>query len=541
MWELADEFGFLANAEYLAGHNWPHMITSYYGYGYSLALIPLFYLCKTSVQLLQGVVIVNIICILLIYVISLTLMCKLCDFIHKNVLALIAALLCLYPYLAANTLKVTCECFLTMLTWLVWLLLYQALETKKKRYFILLGIAVPYAFFTHTRGLVLTITVFLIFLILCIRKHMKLNSFLIFGAVLILSYGAGFLLKNDIVAHVYTPDISIDTDGTGAVVNLINLEWILTRVEWFFADFKFYVYAFLCKNVYLFVASLGLCHLGIFAGIRNLWYAHKEKKSFSASDWVKFSIVLSFILMIGMILAAGAGILENVAYFYYGRYFEYLVCPLIFLGIAHCVAEGLEEKQFFKWFVFWGVCALGGMQLSNYLKSQVMSIDTNRIAAFSFVTKEVNQYPEVLEYLILYGSLGIFLIFLLCRKKETRKFILVPLIILFLVNDSATIQQITYINERDSGDNYIADYLIENVSDDDVFFVNTKYLYDRFYMRMQVLLGDKRLRVVEVEDVETIPAGAYFVAYNNDSTEAQLAPVAETVMPGRAFKLYQKQ
>lgn len=544
VWELLDEFGYLANADYLVHHNWAQLITSYYGYGYSLLLVPLFYICDTGLGLIQGAIIINMLCMLLTYIISLTLICKLCDFIPKNILAVIAAILCLYPHLTANVFKITCECFLAMMTWLIWLLLFKCLETKKTVYYVFLSLAVTYAFFTHTRALALTIMVVLVLALLCFKKQIEVKNCLVAGVTLAVFYCIGYLLKNYIIAGVYTASVDAVGNEANTLVNIIDLEWVTTRLSWIFSsDFVLYIYSFVCKNFYLFIAGLGLCHWSIFVVLRKLIVTGKEERKFSNVEWIEISIVLSFILMIIMQLTSGAGVLHNVTYFYYGRYFEYLLCPILFLGIKYYMTEGIKPVQYLAMFAFWGICFLGSMFLSQHLTAQTLIIDTHRIASFSFVTKEINQYINVLENLVLYGSLGLIVVFLLGVKEKTRIMILVPLCILFLVNNSANIQQIAYINERDLGDNSIANYLMENFEEDTIFFVNSDYRYKGYYTRMQVLLGDKKLQVIELEDIKRIPEGAYFVGYNSEQAFGQISAVSNSnpVMTGRAFILYQER
>ena len=55
VWELADEAGYLCNAAYLSGTDWSDVATTipYYGYGYSIVLIPLFFYAKMVYNLLE--------------------------------------------------------------------------------------------------------------------------------------------------------------------------------------------------------------------------------------------------------------------------------------------------------------------------------------------------------------------------------------------------------------------------------------------------------------------------------------------------------
>ena len=56
VWELADEYGYLANAAYMSGRDWSFMVDLYYGYGYSILLIPLFWIFDSGLSIIRGAV-----------------------------------------------------------------------------------------------------------------------------------------------------------------------------------------------------------------------------------------------------------------------------------------------------------------------------------------------------------------------------------------------------------------------------------------------------------------------------------------------------
>ncbi len=540
VWELPDEFGYLANAEFLAKNNWPQHITAYYGYGYSLLLVPLFYICKSGVGLIQGAVIVNIICVIFTYVISFCLMCKLCQTVEKWKLAFVAFVLCLYPYITANTLKVNCECFLTMLTWLAWFLFYECIEKKNKKTYVILGLVLVCVFFTHTRGLALVLAMSLLLFMMLVGKDKTVDFrmvLLCMGALVVFGI-AGYILKEVIVTEIYTG--SVGATAEEEIVNIINLDWILTRLRWIFSsDFVLYVYSLLCKVFYIGVASLGLAYGALFEGVRRIKQMINKKDSLSSANWVEIGIVISFVLMILMVLASGAGRVDLVAYFYYGRYYEFMICPLIFIGVKYFMEKGMKIEDFLAMLVVWGLSAAGCILLSNHITNSAIRLDTGRIAAFSFITQDIQDYAGVLEKLMLYSGFGMVLVFVCGIRKNIRPMVLIPVFVLFMANNSAGIEAILQSNTTALGDNRIADFLAQDYEQDSVYFVKTNYKYEGFHTRMQVLLNETQLEVVDVQDVEDIPTGAYFIGYNTNNGDAQVSGMSELVMEGTVFNLYQ--
>ena len=72
VWELGDEAGYLWNAAYFTGTDWSSFasVYAYSGYGYSVILIPLFWIARNGIQLIRGAYIINIMYANTIYCIS---------------------------------------------------------------------------------------------------------------------------------------------------------------------------------------------------------------------------------------------------------------------------------------------------------------------------------------------------------------------------------------------------------------------------------------------------------------------------------------
>lgn len=115
-----DPFGYLANAAGLSGYNWQDttmQIQRVYAAGYSLLLVPFFWICKSFVALSKCAYFLNI-CLFVIYYFIL---CRIADSIledifSKNVRSIICFIICLYPSNIYNIYTITPEILSLFLT-----------------------------------------------------------------------------------------------------------------------------------------------------------------------------------------------------------------------------------------------------------------------------------------------------------------------------------------------------------------------------------------------------------------------------------------
>ncbi len=538
VFELVDEYGYLANAEYLAKGKWGCKLAGYYGYGYSLLLIPLFFLCKTGIQLIHGAVLINSLIVVLMFWAEIAVTSKLCTRMDRYLRLLVSFILCFYPYIISSSMKIICECLLSLMVWVVWLLLFKILETKRSGFCILLGMTLAYLFYVHARTIPVIGTVLLIIGFLYIQKWIGVKQLTACVLSCMIVFGIGYWMKQELIKELYVGQALDSASGKGPA-NIINIDFIIERLRWLFSkDFKFYGYSLGCKVFYLFVSSLGLFPIGIYS-IAKAAVSDLKKQHLSNLVIVKMSIGSSFIIMILAILASGAGKLDQYSYFYYGRYYEYLILPIFFLGIDNCLSEEIRAKTLVYVILIFLVSGAFCIALSKYLTNLSTSVvDTNRVVSFMYGAQCTTNYKEMIQYMLCLTVLGMVIMITILKKFKIKSAILIPVGLLFLINGRYTEKEIVRINQVGLGDNYIAEYLDENCDDEKIHFVNCDYKYDRFYTRMQILLGSRSMIVVDFEEVEEIPKGAYFATYNIPLDFLDRG--CEPIMEGNAFRLYRR-
>lgn len=539
VWELGDEYGYLANAAYMAGVDWDFFYSSYFGYGYSVLLIPLFKLCNSGVQIIQGAVLINVCCVVVMFFVLVFLMEKLCTELSRTMITVSSFILCLYPYLLASSMKVFSECFLSLLFSLTWLLLYKALRTDKVFYFLWLGVVLPYLYFVHTRAICVVGVVVLAIIILATRNRIGWKKVGFFLLAFVVTFVAGYMLKTHILFEI-ADDPAVGEGIEKEIKNTIGLDYVLERIRWLFSkDFIFYIYAFMCKNFYLFSASFGLFHLGLYGAFMSVKKEWREKKELSVENTVKIILLTSVAVTIFALLFTGAGMLNQWSYFYYGRYYEFMIFPIVLCGIDFYFANekpGIHIKAMLLFYIMTFFC----IRLAGILTNQSVIIDTNRIVSFTHAVTRTESYREMISYIVCVTGMAVSIMIIFSFYPRLKVLVLVPLCILFLKNDTQVEKTIEEISNKSIGDNEIVEFLKENCEGEEIFFINAEYRYEGYFSKMQVLLGRDKLKVIELDDIDKIPENDYFATYHNGLNTEELLKSNKRIIEGYIFELYQR-
>lgn len=196
---------------------------------------------------------INIICVMLLFHVQISLMTKLFKNVNRNIIVLTSFVLCFYPYLAASVIKFFSECLLTLMIWVCGLLLYQTLETKKMKYYILLAFAVLYTFFVHTRSFVFIAVLMLVLLIMLLQKQTGGKQIIVFSVFCVILFILGTALKNYIIDGIYSSQLF----GEEVVIgNTVSISDIIEKIFAFVSGFSLeYIHSLSCKVFYLYVCS----------------------------------------------------------------------------------------------------------------------------------------------------------------------------------------------------------------------------------------------------------------------------------------------
>lgn len=534
VWELADEAGYLCNAAYLSGTDWSDVATTipYYGYGYSIVLIPLFFLCKNGVQLIRGAICINIICVFILYFLQIYVISAMFKKLEKAVIALFSFLVCLQPYLMGNSFNVRCESFLTMWLWLIAELLIITLKNQKIINYSFLALATVFIFFIHTRAIIVAGVVWIILLGLTLKKDISIKNIICYSIIFVV----GFLLLFKLKKSIITTSMHLVVDDSTTNTNLLSVDYIRQRIQWLLVDYKLYIIAFCSKILYLIFSTGGMILYGFKEMVYQIRDTYINKNIIKNATCVY--LFLCFVFMMMACTLNGVGDADNFAYLFYGRYYEYTISVFIFMGLYSAVYVEKNNMEIINILVTIFTGIVTGLAGRIFLTSDEIHVDVCRIPGFSSLVPQDGSFNTLVLHCVMCSALALSITYFLRSKNKLKVLIPAIIFVLFINIDSKSVDVIKDINEKAHGDVGVAEYILEH-SDKEVNFVDSNYKYEGYYSRMQVLIKDKKLKVIPNQDMSQIDKGTYFITYMSSELGKKYENEGKLVKKGAVFGVYQ--
>lgn len=331
----ADEFCYWSYAAGLAGYDWSDIASlgSYYSYGYSLILLPVFLIFKDGVIAYRAAMVVNIALL------------AVCFFIRQKMgRTFYAAAVVFYPtwlFYAGTTFA---EILLVTLYLTTCMLLLKYLQTDNKRYMALMLAVMFYMYLVHLRAIGVLVSGTAVLLLYNIRKYSirkyimrnggrKVRSVLVpaAAAAVILAVGLlmGLFIKNYWTGMVYG-------DTADTLKNANDYAGQFEKIAYIFSieGLKNLIISVSGKILYLGLASYGIAYFGIIYAVRRV----REKKYFPL--FVLLTTVEA--LMICAIYTIRPGRVDTLTY---GRYHEYVMPVLLMMGIKELGSKAVSAKR----------------------------------------------------------------------------------------------------------------------------------------------------------------------------------------------------
>lgn len=548
VWQLPDEAGYISNAVYFLKQDWGDVRAAmpYYGYGYSVFLMPLFLMGKTGVALIRSAATFNLLCLVIIYFLQIRIMKILYPEGNQAYMAVIAFTTCLSPYLVNHVLGISAEVLLALWVWIIANLLYITIKSNKMVYYFLLAVCSAYIFFIHTRAVVILGTVFLTLFITGIRYHRKdiikkaVASILILGG----AFGILYMFKTSILNDASL--LRLEKGEETIIGNLLTTTFFSERLLVFFNPQNIirFLLGGAARLFYTAYATGVMALYGIITLFKSVVKDQKNNEmnqEMIAAKGVKFYFLSSAVLMITACVVGSYGLSDNWAYCFYGRYFEYTIIPLMCVGIYDCF---FGKQSYIR-----NVCAalvvlilgLATAHISVFLENTDVAIDTGRAAAFTSAIMLSDDY----SYMILYAVLILVLLIVLkgiCIKYHDMKWVYLGMIILFLLrSDIFNINHIMNIHDGAKEDAELAATVIMQPDSKNVYMLETPFRYDVYYSRMQVLIKSRKLNVITMDNIGEIPAESYVLTYYDAVLEENVINELEFCQKGNVFMLYRKK
>lgn len=534
VWELGDEAGYLCNVAYMAGTDWSDVasVLPYFGYGYSIILIPIFLVSRTGIELIHGAIFINVICVMITYMLEVYVFSKLLKNINIGMVSFFGFISVLIPYMTTNTFKVLCEVFLTMWVWIIASLLVLTYKMRKWWTYVILGVATAYIFFIHTRAIIIIVSVIItISIMLCKRLISKKNIFIFLFSTAI-CFGILYIIKKDIIAY----SMHLGENDARTDVNMVSSNYIFTRIKWFLADYPLYIIEFAGKILYLTASTCGVILYGIAGICKEIKKQWQENGGLSLIIYCYFAI--SFFVMLAACVLNGAGMEDNFTYLFYSRYYEYTVLPIIIIGLYNIYfdSNNIITNIIFA-FIIISTGIISSMAQTFLLNTDEIHVDTARIPGFTHLIMEDTSYRTFIFHITIFcvAVIVIIAIFKMCFKDK-RRCILIISIFLFLFSNSKDCMNKVFQSSIDAkADTQLAAYVTDVCENNDVLFVDSDFKWKNYYSRMQVLLKNKKLVVISESEINQ---NEYFITYLSSTLGNRLEKEGRLVKRGAVFGLY---
>lgn len=335
---VGDEFGYWTNAAYLYGIEWTDITkfaNDYYSYGYSLFLIPFFFL-KNSRAMYCCAVVLNIIFIEAVYVMIFRISKKMYAGNSIILRALISFTISLYSYNIFSSITTQAETCLTFVFWLLisffYEIIYSGASTTK---IIACGCLTSYIYMVHMRSIGIVVAACMIIILFGLDKKITISEIIIFFCCICVGFLFAQNIKNNIMLNVYSND-------TGLMANDIISQSRKLDAFLSFKGLKELFYSTIGKLWYIGCATFLLAWIGIVACFREIYMKIKIRDIYF---WEAVLCLLMFIMSFGLDVVAMRTSNGRLDLLIYGRYFEYTVGPLLLIGYREVVNSKISIKS----------------------------------------------------------------------------------------------------------------------------------------------------------------------------------------------------
>lgn len=525
---LDDEYGYWGNAAYLSGLNWSDTVSQipYYSFGYSLLLVPLFWIFDNTLFMYKAAIIINGILVSASFLLCNDIAKKQMNNVNKYIVISISFLISIYPTYIAYSHIAWSECLLMFVFWLItWC--FTDLNEKTSVYkFNLIGFLNGYIYFIHQRALGILISSITVILIMKIFNKINIKQFISAILPIILIMVIGLYIKNNIQSKLWLNGTELSVNDYAGQITKINQ--ILST-----GGFVKVLKSFIGKVFYLGASSYMIFYFGVYELLNKTGkpiislIKNKTKNSLNSDD--KFYIymfllisTLSTIIISSIFFINPIGIDEIV----YGRYNEIIIGPIILIGFVKFMGEEtLTNKSF----------------LLILISFTILSVITDLILKKSGLNIINANIAHTCGLLFMNTPIGIYLpaiiVLVVCRliwisfSKKNNKMIFITLIVissLFFTTGKIEAKSLAFQNQQmmkmiritdiiNSSEKELPIYFLCNDTDNpSVVKWNYRTIRDRSVADCyQFILKDKNIKPINAEELRKIDEKKFVLTTSN--------------------------
>lgn len=512
LYVLHDEFGYWANAAHFAGYDWSQLasLSPYYSYGYSFFLVPLLILFRNSILMYKAAVCLNAAFYVGAFLLSVSCAKRLFPKVNLYVMQTVCLVVALYCNNLVQGNLTWSEALLYFWFWLIFttILCYQRAYQWKYGLLIVLELVFLYVIHQRTLGVVIAGICTIIYLLIA-EKKIDLKKICLlaggFAAALLLAA----LVKNILLEHVWVWD-----NVTVAGHNDYSGQWgKVERAFMTWDGFQNLLSSLGGKAFYLLTASCGILFFGVWSCLGNIW---KKKLHHENGVWIFCILSVAFTLGISAIFWIDGGRIDGVLY---GRYSEFLVGPLLLIGIMY-----LLEKHPGVWSI--GVCIVSIVICGGLASVQVFQSETftyyQSVGNSIFYHSGTGSF-ELLQCMIVAIAMA-FLLFLAGRYQEK---VLYAISGVMVVSFWVICSRCVLDNQINYGEKYVKDVTcvaeaIENIdAEAPIYFAyNEEASYFNWRIEhIQFLLPEKKFEKIDVLETKSLSGEYFLIQYGTDGLD----------------------
>ena len=506
---IHDEFGYLANAAFLAGKDWSGItpISPYYSYGYSILLVPLFWLDLTPEIMYKIIIIMNVFFYLISYILSFICFRKIFGSINNNKIALFCSIVMFYGAYLFNSHMVWVEAFIYMLFWIALYLLISLMNSANLFKSLLFAVTLIYMYVVHQRAVGIVCCGILIMILLLISKKITLTQFFAFVITIALCFVLQTILKDYVTSQIWNqPIVSSLADLNDYGGQILKILDILTSPVAFFKVVR----GILAKYLYLIISSASIIVFGLVYCIKNIIQYIRNKDNLPVIEIFCFLSLLASIT-ISSIFFYQSQRLDTIIY---GRYSEFVLAPLLIFGLYELSQTKFSFKIIGAIYLYVLVVSIAIYQYMTKYESFLYVCTVN---ASPFFQKSTYQFMFVMY--ILFGILlcGVFY-FCWTRKKQIFKIVGCILLISYWSYAVYDVYKDDIYICQDYG--YNMSFLAEQVNEIDNQ-LPLYYVYDhepasldknKQMEILQYLLPNTSMTIIQKDEITSLK-GEYYLAF----------------------------
>lgn len=336
---LYDEFGYWANAAHFAGVNWSSAAmygVSYYSFGYSFFLAPLFRFIESPVIMYRAALLLNALFVCGCFLVSYILAKRVAPSANKFFLILICFIISIYPAYAVQAKVTWSECLLFLLIWVLTLCFFDMSDTPTYHMTIIISVLLALVYTVHQRALGVLISGVIVIALLRVIGKVNNRQILIFACCLFALLFASSIIKSDLYDSLYATVRETGRNDYGSAINQVKLFLSLEGI--------YEMLVSLCGQVYyLGAATFLFFYYGIWVIVEKTVAGIKSRKSGSAFYFGFVFLLLSILGTIGISVISMAGA-RSSHHLMYGRYNEMIIGPFFLFGFISLVEEANKKK-----------------------------------------------------------------------------------------------------------------------------------------------------------------------------------------------------